>query len=417
MEIRNNPSSFNEIDNIRKLFKLWHNYSGAGTGEVRELLKKARCLGALCLTREIKTLPRTIDKLVHLRYLDLSHIYELEFLPATVCKLNNLQTLKLIECWSLKELPTKLSKLEKLRCLDIEGCGRLALMPPRMGKLTCLEKLPQFVVSHSQEGQANRGRLQDLEALTNVGGSLKISVRGFSTHQVTEGAKCVRGMIHLIDIHIEISCLFNNDAGSTLLLECLQPNCNLIHFNLYGYGGVAFPNWESIEDLEASLPKLVEFWLGDCANLLNLPLLRQLHHLKTLNLISSNDLTLKFCNNENLKSFSIVEELFRSRLSSSLCSLQVKKWRYLKSLCGGGLEHLTALQTLHLSELYDLEELEDGNHSHLPWKFLTRLRDLKLQYLPKLVNLPQGIEHLAALQSLHVEACKSFEHSAECVSR
>uniref|UniRef100_A0A803MDN2 Uncharacterized protein n=2 Tax=Chenopodium quinoa TaxID=63459 RepID=A0A803MDN2_CHEQI len=528
LDLGNSSSSFSEIENIRTLFKLQRTFSVAGTREIREFLKKATYLRVLCLTSEIKTLPRAIDKLIHLRYLDLSHNYVLEFLPATLCKLNNLQTLILKECLNLKELPTKLSKLEKLRYLDIEGC-RLDHMPPSLSNLTCLEKLPQFVASHSRVGQAIRGELQDLEPLKNVGGSLKIRVRGFSTYQVTEGAKYVSGMIHLKDMHIEISCLLNDDAGSTLLLECLQPNRYLTHFSLYGYGGVAFPKWESIEDLKPSLPLLVELSLSDCANLQHLPLLSQLHHLQTLNLINldnlediegcggslsvsvqdqsafflrleklhlvglpklkrwqksssesgvtslnysrspvaytfprlfdlnisncpymtsiplassvrslilsldaphsesfmmssccltgSGELTIKFCYYEGLNSLSIVEELFQSHLCTSLCSLHIEGWPYLKSLCGGGLEHLTALQTLHLSGLPDLEELEDGNHSHLPWKFLTSLRDLELLNLPKLVNLPQGIQHLTALQSLRVEACDMFELSAECVSR
>uniref|UniRef100_A0A803MDN3 Uncharacterized protein n=2 Tax=Chenopodium quinoa TaxID=63459 RepID=A0A803MDN3_CHEQI len=524
LDLGNSSSSFSEIENIRTLFKLQRTYSVAGTREIREFLKKARYLRVLCLTREIKTLPKAIDKLIHLRYLDLSHNHELEFLPATLCKLNNLQTLILKQCLNLKELPTKLSNLEKLRCLDIEGC-RLDHMPPRFSNLTCLEKLTQFVVSHSQVGQANRGTLQDLEALTNVGGTLTIRVHGFSTCQVTKGAKYVSGMTHLKGLHIELSCLLNDDASSTLLLECLQPSRNVKHFNLSGYEGVAFPKWESIEDLKPSLPNLVELSLSDCSNLQYLPLLSQLRHLKTLNLINlanlediencdgeqdhqpvffpdleklylvdlqklkrwqkspseskvtsldyvrspvantfpclidlnirgcpymtsiplassvrslilsldapysesfmmssccltgSGELTIKFCNNEDLKSLSIVEELFRSHLSTSLCSLHIKGWPYLTSLCGGGLEHLTALQTLHLSGLRDLEELEDGNHSHLPWKFLTNLRDLELLNLPKLVYLPQGIQHLVALQYLRVEECPGFKLSAKCASR
>ena len=61
-----------------------------------------------------------IEKLKHLKYLDLSN-NEMEALPDSVTNLVNLQVLKLNACSNLKELPGGIDKLINLRHLDV-GC-------------------------------------------------------------------------------------------------------------------------------------------------------------------------------------------------------------------------------------------------------------------------------------------------------
>ena len=77
----------------------------------------------------IKTIPSSIKKLKHLRYLDHSKNEDIEMLPKSIVKLYNLQTLKLSDCYSLKELPRDINKLVNLRFLEIDGCSGLTHMP------------------------------------------------------------------------------------------------------------------------------------------------------------------------------------------------------------------------------------------------------------------------------------------------
>ncbi|KAJ1429966.1 Virus X resistance protein-like, coiled-coil domain [Sesbania bispinosa] len=66
-----------------------------------------------------KTLPNSIDKLEHLRVLDLSRNHKIKRLPHSICKLQNLQVLSLRGCMELETLPKGLGKLINLRQLYI----------------------------------------------------------------------------------------------------------------------------------------------------------------------------------------------------------------------------------------------------------------------------------------------------------
>ncbi|KAJ8438874.1 hypothetical protein Cgig2_007719 [Carnegiea gigantea] len=122
---------------------------------------------------------------------------------------------------------------------------------------------------------------------------------------------------------------------------------------------------------------------------------------------------------EEMESLSEVEEVFCS--CSSLRHLYIISWKKLKTV-GGGLEHLTALETLRLDSLPNLMNLskagegeeEDEVDDEMPWRCLhQRLQSLTLRGLPKLVNLPKGMGCLRALQSLSIFECKALESLPE----
>ncbi|KAK9667055.1 hypothetical protein RND81_14G229300 [Saponaria officinalis] len=166
---------------------------------------------------DIQALPDSIGKLLHLRYLDLSRNYRLLRLPDSITELYNLQTLDLRSCLDLEELPKGLAKLVNLRHLDIAWCSKLSHMPSGLDKLSGLCSLTQFVV-----GDVNSCGLENLKALTNLRGSIKIRTTG-NLRNVNESGKFeeryLKRMKHLETLAFKLSSHENHEA----LLEKLEP--------------------------------------------------------------------------------------------------------------------------------------------------------------------------------------------------
>lgn len=87
---------------------------------------------------EFKKLSNSIDKLEHLRYLNISYNGYIIGLPNSMTRLWNLETLDLSNCLELKELPRDIRKLVNLRHLINEECDSLVGMPYGLGLLTNL---------------------------------------------------------------------------------------------------------------------------------------------------------------------------------------------------------------------------------------------------------------------------------------
>ncbi|XP_021752326.1 putative disease resistance protein RGA3 [Chenopodium quinoa] len=121
---------------------------------------------------------------------------------------------------------------------------------------------------------------------------------------------------------------------------------------------------------------------------------------------------LRMLSDEELESLKEAGDVFRS-CSSSLRSLTIEGCRKLRSVISGGLEHLTALQDLTISDCPNvnlLGEEEGMNTIGMPWpSFPHSLRYLCLQRLPQLVDLPNWMQSLAALQTLEIANCRGLE--------
>ncbi|KAL2928219.1 Disease resistance protein RGA2 [Bienertia sinuspersici] len=174
-------------------------------------------------------------------------------------------------------------------------------------------------------------------------------------------------------------------------------------------------------------PKLNELHLQGSSNLLgnlhSLPM-ESYHNLSRLQISDDNKV-------ERLSTM----EVFQSGHLSSLQSLKIDGFRNMKSIWGREVwKHFTALQTLELWELPELELEEDEKsvnskeereekednanndgaalhmHMHMPWGWLApTLCVLSLVRLPKMVRLPKGMQHLTALRFLQIAYCENLE--------
>ncbi|KAK9667001.1 hypothetical protein RND81_14G225700 [Saponaria officinalis] len=202
----------------------------------------------------IKGLPDSIGNLLHLRYLDLSNNKNLVRLPDSISRLYNLQTLDLYGCSSLEELPKGLAKLVNLRHLDITWCRKLSHMPSGLNKLSCLCVLTEFVVD-----EENSSDLENLQALTNLRGSIHIRIRedfkcAEESSKFEEGY--LRRMKHLETLKVEL----NGSENHETLLEKLEPPSSVKTLKLESYNDTKLPT---------------KWWRGEN----KAPLIGELHHL------------------------------------------------------------------------------------------------------------------------------------------
>ncbi|KAJ6912270.1 hypothetical protein NC651_014842 [Populus alba x Populus x berolinensis] len=195
----------------------------------------------------IRKVSPLIEKLKHLRYLDLSNNH-MEALPYSITNLVNLQALKLNGCKNLKELPRDINKLINLRHLDLGLCRSLEYMPLGIGKLTSLRTLSYFVVAKNSS-------------------LISKNIRGLDE------------LSGLNELTIEWEWDDGSDSNTDLyvkMLPSLQPNLNLQELRLIEHGGVSFPSWLS------HLSNLVRIRVEKCRRLQHIPPLDGIPSLEVL---------------------------------------------------------------------------------------------------------------------------------------
>ncbi|XP_030941416.1 putative disease resistance protein RGA3 [Quercus lobata] len=113
--------------------------------------KYLRVLGFRFFVQEV---PRSINNLKHLRYLNMSGSM-IKVLPESTTCLLNLQTLKLDYCYSLCKLPKGMKHMKNLMYLGITECISLTRMPEGIGQLTSLQSLSFFIVGKEKGYQVS----------------------------------------------------------------------------------------------------------------------------------------------------------------------------------------------------------------------------------------------------------------------
>ncbi|KAF7850956.1 hypothetical protein BT93_L4813 [Corymbia citriodora subsp. variegata] len=206
-----------------------------------DLLLRLKYLRVLSLSGYyISEVPDCMGNLRHLRHLDLSHTY-IKKLPMSIVALHNLEALMLQGCHMLIELPEGMEKLINLRFLDITNTSNLRAMPLNIGNLLGLEILSKFVV-----GTENGSRLNELKNLKNLQEELHIS----NLHKVQEAREAKDATLltkeGICRLAMRWSEDFENSQNEKLegeVLNFLRPHQNLENLTISYYGGLEFPSW------------------------------------------------------------------------------------------------------------------------------------------------------------------------------
>ncbi|KAJ6745322.1 DISEASE RESISTANCE PROTEIN RP [Salix koriyanagi] len=336
-------------------------------GALESICRDFRRLRVLVLSHfRIKEVSPLIEKLKHLKYLDLSN-NEMEALPNSVTNLVNLQVLKLNGCRNLKELPRGINKLINLRHLDGDFCGSLEYMPRGIGKLTGLQTLSCFVVAKNRSPKSKMvGGLDELSRLNKLRGSLEIRVKGCEMDGCIsefEGAK-LEDKQYLQSLTIKWRDI-DMDSDIDLydrMLRSLQPNSSLQELGVEDYGGMRFPSWLS------SLSNLVRIRLNGCRRLEHIPPLDGIPYLEELFIHSMGNL--EYIDSEGVGGKEV--RLVDSKFFPSLKKLVIFECPRLKGWWKKS-----------RGEMKD-----DSDESTVEEEFFPRLSSLTIDLCPNLTSMP-----------------------------
>jgi Leucine-rich repeat (LRR) protein len=275
----------------------------------------------------ISSVPCSIGKLKHLRYLDLSYNNDIKMLPNSITRLHNLQILKLSWCSALKELPTDLYKLVNLRHLVLDECNDLSHMPRGLEQLTNLQTLSKFVLSKKTGSVSGLSRV--LKELHRLRGDLEISNLRHGKDGALESNLLKENHLQSLTLDWLEEDIDEADVGyDEMSLEALQPHPNLKRLSIRNNGGVRFPSWLP------SLTNLVVLTLSHQKKWRHLPSLVNFPSLEYITLVSL----------DSLENISEMEWQSLSRLRE----LDLIALPNLVSI-PAGIQHITTLETLSIS--------------------------------------------------------------------
>ncbi|KAL5824676.1 hypothetical protein ACOSQ3_020739 [Xanthoceras sorbifolium] len=332
---------------------------------LRKLFNQMTCLRSLNLSCTLlEALPSGIERLIHLRYLNLSSNGRLQKLPETLCFLYNLLTLNISNCWRLQKLPEEIGRLLKLRHLINyrTGTEKFVDMPKGFERLTCLRTLNKIVVT----GDIQTCGFECLRNLNHLQGSLDIECRDQVDVREINNAE-FNNKESLYGLRLEFWDALNEEA-----FEVFQPPPYLENLNIERYKG----NPTSLKWME-SLTKPRKLCLQDWENLERLPSLGKLPSLETLSI--SYFSSVKRVHNEFLGT-----ESGDSSTSSSSVVVFPK------------------LQSLEFSYMNNWEEWGYGGGAIT---IMPRLRYLSISYCNKLKTLPDYLRQLTMLDELKICSC------------
>ncbi|QHO52017.1 Putative disease resistance RPP13-like protein [Arachis hypogaea] len=427
--------SSSKIESLRTLLHINHEsrFWKARATLPCDILSKNKYLRVLSFDR-LNIFPDSTDKLIQLRYLDLSWS-DIEVLPESLCNLCNLQTLKLEGCSKLTVLPNGLYNLVNLRHLDIRSI-RLKEMPKRMGKLKQLHILSKFVV-----GKQKDNGIEELGGLLNLHGSLEIQ----KLENVVDANQARSARIidkkHIQELLLEW-CLDDEMVSNTHtdeqdILHGLQPHRVLKVLRIKGYKGKIFPDWLG----RCSYSNMTRVSLLDCKNCCMLPSLGQLPSLKSLRIERFDELKsigMEFYKNEGhqhsspIAPFPSLERLVFDEMSCweewhlpdseafpQLKSLQITDCRMLKEDMVNQVLMRIVFSSSDVSKVRQLEirEYHEGWGKHMRLDG-DRLSISGFECVVEYAFKSRIIHHLTSLQEIQISRCSSVASlGGNCLSK
>ncbi|KAF8038131.1 hypothetical protein BT93_B0864 [Corymbia citriodora subsp. variegata] len=339
---------------------------------LHELIQSFKRLRILDLhDTNVGKVPRSICKLKHLTYLNLSGNEALKRLPNCITRLQNLQTLKLNDCFYLEELPRDIRKLVSLQNLDIDGCYDLSYLPCGIG-------------------------LKELNGLNNIRGKLCIDNLESVMDAVVESKAAnliEKRFLEFLNLgwnYLDIVDAITKKIDEALL-DGLRPHENLQELTIDGYKGESFPSWM------ANTPNLVTLRLLACRICKHFPQFGLNNKLKRLDIHEME--FLEYVPEKCLKSLTTLE------------SLNIYYCPRLTSLALG-LRHLSKLVDLSIKDCEELDLSKDENGNIIISDLHGGLQSLRYVYfnrIPKVESLPQWLLQARNLERLDIEDCNGLK--------
>ncbi|GAV64319.1 NB-ARC domain-containing protein [Cephalotus follicularis] len=365
--------------------------------EVHELFDHLTCLRSLELSAKtlfsedvlFQQLAKSVEKLIHLRYLNLSQNEMLEQLPETVCGLFNLQSLNLNWCSNLRRLPRGLGNLINLRYLECLGTPKVDFMPSGIGRLSCLRTLDSFVVCSDDNVKEEVSTLEDLGKLINL---RNLSIKRLGNVKDASEAEKARldNKKSLRRLHLDFGEDDGQERNDERVMEAIQPPPSLEELQLHCYRGTSlFPNnW-----ITMSLTNLKKVEINRCLCEV-LPTLRTLPSLEYLTI-------------EKLKKVKRVGTEFWGIETDDI---DVNEEETALSSSSG-----IAFPKLEVLIFIGMEEWEEWDYGIMRerreerFQLMPCLRCLRLYFCPKLKQLPDHLLRTASLEDLSIWACPALE--------
>ncbi|XP_057778376.1 disease resistance protein RGA2-like [Salvia miltiorrhiza] len=318
-------------------------------------------LHVLRLEYGVKELSSSIQKLIHLRYFDISKT-RIEYLPDWIGEFFHLQTLRVVSEY-LKKLPSTIKYLINLRHLYITEKVEL---PAGIGRLTSLQTLKYFPV-----GDDNGCKIEELGSLNNLKGGLRI--RNLErVHDKEEARKAnLFQKSKILKLRLVWGDEREGERNDENVLEGLQPHSDLKKLKISGYKGSRFPLWtQKMAVGDVVLNKLMSLSLYNCKECEGIPMLGHLPNLKSIVL---NGLS-------NLKC-----------INSSFYGMVNKDTRIV-------FPSLEKLRLEHMPNLAEWAEIEVSGGSEV--KLFPRLQHLEIDDCEQLMSVPSHVS--SCLQHLTI---------------